>query len=107
MSSDPVTGDQTAEASRVSTASGHSGDMRHDRDDITARVDAAVAESTATDHQSLQQIISELEAQLITFRRDIHQHPELSWQEHRTTDQIAAALRDVGLEPVQIGRAHV
>ncbi len=36
---------------------------------------------------------------LVAVRRDIHAHPELSRCEHRTTDLVAAALRDAGLSP--------
>jgi len=35
---------------------------------------------------------------LIAFRRDIHAHPELAYQEHRTAERISAALREIGLE---------
>lgn len=36
---------------------------------------------------------------LIAFRRDLHAHPELSFQEFRTTDKIVARLEAAGLEP--------
>ncbi|HKU10548.1 amidohydrolase [Sinomonas terrae] len=36
---------------------------------------------------------------LIAFRRDLHAHPELSFQEFRTTDRIVARLEAAGLEP--------
>ncbi|NHU85292.1 amidohydrolase [Kocuria sp. JC486] len=39
---------------------------------------------------------------LIDFRRDLHQHPELSYQEFRTTDRIVAELESVGLAPVRL-----
>lgn len=35
---------------------------------------------------------------LIAFRRDIHAHPELAYEEHRTAARIAEALREIGLE---------
>ena len=35
---------------------------------------------------------------LVEFRRDIHAHPELGFQEHRTAARVAAALRAIGLE---------
>lgn len=38
---------------------------------------------------------------LIAFRRDIHKHPELSYEEYRTTDRIVTALEAVGLSPVR------
>ena len=44
-------------------------------------------------------ILAELEGELLAFRRDVHQHPELSYQEHRTSRVIAERLRAAGLEP--------
>lgn len=40
--------------------------------------------------------------ELISFRRDIHQHPELSYQEFRTTHRIVEALEAAGLNPVRL-----
>lgn len=40
----------------------------------------------------------ELGTQLADFYRDLHEHPELSLQEHRSATQIASALRATGLE---------
>ena len=44
-------------------------------------------------------ILAELEGELLAFRQDVHQHPELSYQEHRTSRVIAERLRAAGLEP--------
>lgn len=35
---------------------------------------------------------------LIAIRRDLHAHPELGWQERRTTAQLQAALQAAGLQ---------
>ena len=35
---------------------------------------------------------------VVAWRRDFHQHPELSWQETRTAGIVAAHLRSLGLE---------
>src|SRR5699024_1668384 len=43
--------------------------------------------------------IAEIGAELIDFRRDIHAHPELSFQEFETTDKIVARLEAAGLQP--------
>lgn len=39
-----------------------------------------------------------LQDQLIEWRRDIHMHPELSFQEFRTARLVADTLRDMGIE---------
>lgn len=38
------------------------------------------------------------QALLLSMRRDLHAHPELSWQEERTARVVAEALRGLGLE---------
>ncbi len=37
--------------------------------------------------------------ELVAFRRDLHSHPELGRQEHRTTGLVMDRLRAVGLDP--------
>ena len=37
-------------------------------------------------------------AELTAWRRDIHAHPELGFEEHRTADFVAQKLREFGLE---------
>jgi len=39
------------------------------------------------------------EAELIEFRRDLHEHPEIGHHEHRTTRQISQRLTAAGLRP--------
>ena len=52
--------------------------------------------------------IKEIENMIIDWRRDFHQFPELSFQEHRTGDVIAYELRSMGLEPkVKVGKTGV
>ena len=52
--------------------------------------------------------IKEIEKMIIDWRRDFHQFPELSFQEHRTGDVIADELRSMGLEPkVKVGKTGV
>lgn len=41
--------------------------------------------------------ILEEEDALIAFRRELHRHPELQWQEYQTTEKIAAALDAIGI----------
>jgi amidohydrolase len=45
---------------------------------------------------------------VVAWRRDIHQHPELSFQEHRTAALVAEHLRSLGLEvQTEVGRTGV
>jgi len=37
-------------------------------------------------------------ADLVAFRRDMHAHPELAFQETRTSDRVAAELASWGIE---------
>nr|WP_243618969.1 amidohydrolase [Aliidiomarina sp. B3213] len=50
-------------------------------------------------------IDSQLEQQVITWRRDLHQNPELSNREFRTSRVVAEHLESLGIE-VQTGIAH-
>lgn len=44
-------------------------------------------------------LAQQIEQEIIAFRRDIHAHPEIARTEHRTTERIAARLREEGLDP--------
>lgn len=50
-------------------------------------------------------IAANLEQKIIDWRRDLHQHPELSNREFRTSKVVAEHLKALGLE-VQTGVAH-
>ena len=50
-------------------------------------------------------LIKEVEPKVIEWRRDFHEHPELSNREFETAKKIAKHLRSLGLE-VQTGVAH-
>jgi hippurate hydrolase len=52
-------------------------------------------------HQPLEDDLFE---RLVTFRRDLHRHPELSWKEERTSARIAEFLDDLGI-PYESGIA--
>jgi amidohydrolase len=47
-----------------------------------------------------------VEAQLLAWRRDLHQHPELGNREFRTAAVVADHLRALGLDEVRTGVAH-
>jgi amidohydrolase len=42
--------------------------------------------------------IRDMHAELTAWRRDIHAHPELAFEEHRTSDLVASKLEAFGLE---------
>jgi hippurate hydrolase len=42
--------------------------------------------------------IDDLLPDLVTFRRDLHAHPEMAFEEHRTAGRVASALHELGLE---------
>src|SRR3972149_518632 len=45
--------------------------------------------------------VRKLSRDLVALRRDLHRHPELSWQEKRTREVILDRLRAWGLEDVR------
>ena len=44
---------------------------------------------------------------MVALRRDLHEHPELSWREERTARRIEEELRALGLEPRRVARTGV
>ena len=53
----------------------------------------------------LEKDIAAVESKVIEWRRDIHEHPELSNREFKTAEKIANHLKSLGIE-VQTGVAH-
>lgn len=49
--------------------------------------------------------VTEIEPQVIKWRRDLHEHPELSNREFETAKKVAAHLQSLGME-VKTGIAH-
>src|SRR6185295_239015 len=47
-----------------------------------------------------------IEARVIAWRRDLHQHPELGNREFRTAAIIEKHLRALGLDEIRTGIAH-
>ncbi|HEX7718649.1 MAG TPA: amidohydrolase, partial [Woeseiaceae bacterium] len=64
---------------------------------------SAFAELKAGD---LDDAFAEVEPRVIDWRRDIHQHPELSNREFRTAAKVAAHLESLGIDSVETGIAH-
>jgi len=58
---------------------------------------------------NISRMARQLQKTLITIRRDIHQHPELGFKEHRTQKTITRILTSLGLDRVRerMGRTGV
>ncbi|WP_456423349.1 amidohydrolase [Lutibacter sp.] len=56
-------------------------------------------------HKKIDKLITNIEPKVIEWRRDFHQHPELSNREFKTAEKIAKYLKSLGLE-VQTNVAH-
>jgi amidohydrolase len=50
-------------------------------------------------------VVDKREDDLVDLRRDLHAHPELAWQEHRSTDLVAHHLDAVGWRLTRTGES--
>lgn len=58
--------------------------------------------------QNILELSGGLKGQLIEWRRDFHQHPEIGFEEHRTSAIVAEHLRKLGLEvTMNVGKTGV
>ncbi|MBY0086480.1 M20 family metallopeptidase [Brevibacillus brevis] len=53
--------------------------------------------------EQLKELLKEMELQIISWRRHLHQHPELSFQEEKTPALIAEILRGLRFDEVRTG----
>ena len=50
----------------------------------------------------------EIQSEIAAIRRDIHAHPELAYEENRTSDIVAAKLQEWGLEVTRgLGKTRI
>lgn len=56
---------------------------------------------------NIKQRVKDLEEELIQLRRDFHKHPELGFQEHRTSAIVKKYLEDLGLEVSTVAQTGV
>jgi len=61
---------------------------------------------TLTARAEIQKAAEDVEDKVISWRRDIHQHPELSNREFRTAALVAAHLESLGFDEVRTQVAH-
>ena len=57
-------------------------------------------------HEAVRQAAAAVEKDMVAWRRDIHQHPELGNRETRTAKLVADHLRALGFDEVHTGVAH-
>lgn len=65
----------------------------------------ALAAAAPAERPEVTAAAARLQAQVVEWRRDFHQHPELSNREERTSAKVAERLRAMGLKP-KTGIAH-
>ncbi|QJX46515.1 amidohydrolase [Hymenobacter taeanensis] len=71
---------------------------------VGSGISQAAAQNTALNDR-IAKLSAQQEAQVVAWRRDIHEHPELGNEEKRTAALVAAQLKKLGLE-VQTGVAR-
>ena len=54
-------------------------------------------ESQPMTHDLLSDLLPDLSTRISAIRRDIHAHPELAFNEHRTAKKVADYLENLGL----------
>ena len=64
---------------------------------------AFAASAQTTQRPEVAAAAQQLEQKVVAWRRDFHQHPELSLHEERTAAKVTEHLRALGLQPVKLG----
>jgi amidohydrolase len=67
---------------------------------------AAPAAEAAIERTAIERELAAIQPQLIAWRRDIHQHPELGNRETRTAALVAEVLKGLKFDSVRTGIAH-
>ena len=71
---------------------------------LALSISAAFAASAQTAQRpEVASAAQQLEQKVVAWRRDFHQHPELSLHEERTAAKVSEHLRALGLKPVSMG----
>ena len=71
---------------------------------LALSISAAFAASAQTAQRpEVASAAQQLEQKVVAWRRDFHQHPELSLHEERTAAKVTEHLRALGLKPVSMG----
>src|SRR4051812_39727759 len=63
-----------------------------------ALIPGALAAQASAARLQIERLTTQVTPQVVAWREDIHQHPELSFQETRTAALVADHLRKLGLE---------
>jgi len=61
--------------------------------------------SPATAATAISAEVDAVDDELVELRRDVHAHPELAWEEERTTGLVGKRLEEAGLRITQLGRS--
>jgi amidohydrolase len=67
---------------------------------------ALASPALAFDQAAVDRLLAGTQAQLIQWRRDVHEHPEMGNRETRTAKLVADHLRSLGLEDVRTNIAY-
>ncbi|MBT8461269.1 MAG: amidohydrolase [Gemmatimonadetes bacterium] len=67
---------------------------------------SARGQDTGSLHAGIDRLAADVMEDVVAWRRDIHENPELGNREFRTADMVATHLRSLGLDEVRMNVAH-